>query len=187
MHLQKLLRVYKKLELIDGILYKTSSHDCQQIKQIVLPKSLREVALRDIHDDVGHPGKDKTLWLAKQRYYWPGMEYEINQKVESCGRCISSKTPVRHTAELVPIVTTKPMELHVVCIDLLSLEQSKGGYENILHFTRFVKAIACKNQTAHTTYNIWKFLSSLQFPREKKSENRIGILSRKLLNIFVTF
>nr|XP_034316481.1 uncharacterized protein LOC117685965 [Crassostrea gigas] len=110
LQVQRLLRVYKKLELIEGILYKTSSHDGQKIKQIVLPKSLREVAVRGIHDNVGHPGEDKTLWLAKQRYYWPGMECEINQKVESCGRCICSKTLVRPTAELVPIVTTKPMD-----------------------------------------------------------------------------
>lgn len=83
-----------KLELIKGILYKTSSHDIQQIKQIVLPNSLREIAPCAIHDDVVHPGKDKTLWLAMQRYYWPGMEHEINQKVELCGRCICRKTPV---------------------------------------------------------------------------------------------
>lgn len=35
LQVQKLLRVYKKLELIEGILYKTSSHNGQKTKQIV--------------------------------------------------------------------------------------------------------------------------------------------------------
>lgn len=88
--------------------------------------------------------------------------------------CICSKTPVRPTAELVPIITTKPMEL--VCIDFLSLEQSKGGYENILvitdHFTRFAQAISCKNQTAHTTAKALdeKFFLHYSFP-EKVSKS----------------
>ena len=76
LQVQKFLRVYKKLILVDGVLYKTSSHDGQQVRLLVLPGSMRDVALQGIHDDVGHPGKDKTLWLAKQRYYWPGMEQD---------------------------------------------------------------------------------------------------------------
>ena len=97
---------------------------------MVLPGLMRDAALQGIHDDVEHPGKDKTIWLAKRRYYWPGMKQDIIKKVETCMRCICSKTPVRSAAELVPIVTTRPLEL--VCIGFLSLEQSRGGYENIL-------------------------------------------------------
>ena len=147
--------MFKKLILVDGVFYKTSSHDGQQVRLLVLPGSMRDAALQGIHDDVGHPGKEKTLWLAKQRYYWLGREQDIHviKKVETFRRCFCSKTPVRSASELVPIVTTRPLEL--VCIDFLSFEQSKGGYENILvitdHFTRFAQAIPCKNQTVHTT------------------------------------
>lgn len=145
--MEKFLRVYKKLIVVDCVLYKTSSHDNQQVILLVLPWMMRDVALQGIHDNVGHPSNDKTLWLARQRYYWPGKEQEINQQVETCSRCICSKTPVRSVAELVPIVTTRPLEL--VCIYFLNLEQSKGGYENILvitnHFTPFAQAIPGEN------------------------------------------
>jgi transposase InsO family protein len=166
--------VFNKLEMIGDILYKTSFHDGEKICQLVLPETFREVALQGIHDDTGHPGKDKTLWLARQRYYWPGMEKDVQTKVNSCSRCILSKTPVRPAAELVPITTTRPMEL--VCIDFLSLEQSKGGYENILvitdHFTRFAHAIPCKNQTAQTTAKALyeNFFLHYSFPEKLHSD-----------------
>ena len=54
---------------------------------------------------------------------------------------------------MVNVTTTYPLEL--VCMDFLSLEQSKGGFPNILvvtdHFTKYALAIPTKNQTAKTT------------------------------------
>lgn len=51
------------------------------------------------------------------------------------------------------IATNYPLEL--VCMDFLTLEQCKGGINNILvitdHFTKFALALPTKNQTAKTT------------------------------------
>ena len=44
--------------------------------------------------------------------------------------------------------------MELVCIDFLSLERSKSGYENILvitsHFTKYTQAFPTRNQTAST-------------------------------------
>ncbi len=73
--------------------------------------------------------------------------------VRRCKRCICRKTAPSTAADLVNITSSSPMEL--VCIDYLSLETSKGGYENILvitdHFSRYAQAIPTRNQTARTT------------------------------------
>ena len=153
MAVQRYFREWKRLQLVEGVLYRITVIDGERRKQLVVPEVYREVAFLGIHRDTGHPGKEKTLWLARQRYFWPSLEKEVNERIERCPRCIRSKTPIEPTAELFPVETTHPLEL--VCIDFLGLERSKGGFENILvitdHFTRFSQAIPCKNQTATTT------------------------------------
>ena len=70
-----------------------------------------------------------------------------------CGRCIRRKTAPIKAAHLVNITSSAPMEL--VCIDYISLERLKGGFENILvitdNFSRYAQAIPTRNQTAQTT------------------------------------
>ena len=101
---------------------------------------------------IGHQGRDRTTSLIKQRFFWPRMAKFIKERVQKCGSCIRRKKAPGKAA-LVNITSTTPMEL--VCIDYLSLERSKGGFENILvitdHFSRYAQAIPTRNQTAATT------------------------------------
>ena len=72
------------------------------------------------------------------------------------------------------IVSTMPME--IVCLDYLSLERSKGGFENVLeitdHFSRYAQAFPTKNQTAKTTARILfdQFIVLYGFPARIHSD-----------------
>ena len=109
----------------------------------MLPEIYRDIALAGLHDKAGHQGRDRTMSLVKSRFYWPGMDGDIEKKVKNCPRCIMRMT--------------YPMDL--VCMDFLSLEMSAGGYKNILvitdHFTRYAHALPSKNQTAKTTTRLF--------------------------------
>ena len=150
---KRFLREWGKFRIEDGILVRESVQQGQKVKQLVVPEKLRSDMVKAFHDDLGHQGWDRTLSLMKRRLYWPGMDKFISNQIEECGRCIRRKSLPKRAAEMVNIVSTAPME--VVCIDYLSLERSKGGYENILvmtdHYTRYAQAIPTRNQTEQST------------------------------------
>lgn len=143
---------FSHLRLIDDVLYREVAVDGQQHHQLVLPASYIKIVMEALHDEIGHPGKDRTISLIRERFYWPGLYKDVENRIHRCERCIKRKKEPEK-APLVNITTTQPMEL--ICIDYLTLEPSKGGIQDILvitdHFTRYAQAIPTRNQTARTT------------------------------------
>ena len=135
-----------------GVLVKVSTLNDQEVERVVLPSSLHDPTLRQLHDDMGHLGQDRVIDLVKSRFYWPGYLDTIQKYIHSCGRCIRRKTPTTDKASLCTITTSQPLEM--VSMDYLTVEPSRGC-ENILVvtdlFTKYSLAIATRNQTAHTT------------------------------------
>ena len=139
-----------------GVLHRKVSLNGQEFQQVVLPPVFHDEVFQALHYDLGHIGRGRTTSLFKQRFFWPGMDKFIREKVNTFGRCIRRKTGGGRSATLVNITSSSPIE--IVCVDYLSLERSKGGVENILvitdHFSRFAQAIPTRNQTAKTTARV---------------------------------
>lgn len=147
------LRERKVLFLSDGVLYRRGKVSGHIVEQLAVPEVLRDVILTGLHDDAGHQGRDRTLSLVKSRFFWPGVDGDVSLRVRECSRCICRKSPDSVAARMVPIQSSYPLEL--LCIDFLTLDRCKGGFEHVLiitdHFTRFAQAVPTKNETARTT------------------------------------
>ena len=147
-----LSRQYEHPKMVNDVLHREITIDGRKIRQLVLPSSHVPVVLEALHDEMGHPGRDRTNSLIRDRFYWPGMTKDIDDWIQHCDRCLKRKKEPNR-APLVNISTSQPMEL--VSLDFLTLEPSKGGIQNILvitdHFTRYAQAVPTKNQTARTT------------------------------------
>ena len=187
---QRYMYEWEKFKLKEGVLYRSTEINGETVDQLVLPADLKDVIFASYHDDLGHQGRDRTISLIRHRFFWPGMNKCIKEKVQQCGRCIRRKTAPGKATELVNITSTAPMEL--VCIDYLSLERSKGGYENILvitdHFSRYAQAIPTRNQTAHTTARVLfeNYFVHYGFPAKLHSDKGANFESkviRKLCNL----
>ena len=167
------LKILNQLKLKNDILYRRVYSMEQGVKtylwQLVLPQQLISRALIGCHDQCGHQGRDRTLSLLRERFYWPTLYRDTVQHLESCRKCLLRKSKVPR-AELVPIPVSRPMEL--VHLDYLCLEPCKGKIENVLvvtdHFTKYAQAFPTKSQTASTTAQVlWNnFICHYGFPEK---------------------
>ena len=134
---QCLFRAFYSLVFLRGILHRQIKLDGQVREQMVLPSKYVQDVLYRLHKEVGHPGRDRTLSLIRDRLFWPGMSADVEEWIKNCNICVRRKSPTNVRALLVNITTTQPLEL--VCLDLLTLEMSKGGFQHLLiitnHFT----------------------------------------------------
>lgn len=101
---------------------------------------------------MGHMGIERTLDLARTRFYWPTMAANVEHKIRTCGRCVRRKALPEKAAPLVNIQTSHPLEL--ICMDFLSPEPNTSNTKDVLvltdHFTKFALAFPTPNQKART-------------------------------------
>lgn len=67
----KTLKQWQRLKMLDGILYRVCKDSLTGKKhhQYMVPSSLVSGVLRGVHDDAGHQGQSRTLYLARQRFF----------------------------------------------------------------------------------------------------------------------
>ena len=103
----------------------------------MLLSQLIDQVLKGCHDEVGHLGRDKTLELLRERFYWPSIYRGVVYHLSYCKSSLKRKG-VAPKAELCPITANRPLQL--VHMDYLSLKPSKGNIANVIvitdHFTR---------------------------------------------------
>ncbi len=151
-NLPKLHVPLSQFSLADGILCRTIKVHEQTVTQLVIPTSLISSVLHLIHDapQSGHPGRDKSLTMARKRYYWPTMRLDIANHVEGCLSCARTKGSTRTAPMLEYPTPSGPFE--TVAIDLLQLPCSRQGSSYVLvcvdHFSRFVILAPLPNKSA---------------------------------------
>ena len=163
-------------------------NDPEAVDLFIVPRSLRSSALNGCHHEAGHQGRDRTISLVKERFWWPGYAADAANAVKDCKKCLRfEKQPIR--APMVPIVVYGPLDL--VHLDYTSMETNPvvtdpAKPKDVLvitdHFTRYSLALVAKDQTARTTAELFfkRFISVFGIPRRIVSD-RGGSFCNKII------
>ena len=65
-------KIFNSLKMVRGLLYRDVMSDSETKRQLVLPYCFIELVLTAFHNDMGHPSKDRTLSLLRDRCFRPG-------------------------------------------------------------------------------------------------------------------
>ena len=88
------------LVLDDGLILKGN--------RIVIPTSLRDEVLKAIH--TAHQGEVKSILLARESVYWPGLTSDIKKMVMQCQQCSQNQSAPAKLPILQPELPTRPWE-----------------------------------------------------------------------------
>ena len=136
-----------------------------QGQRIVIPRNFRKEILEKLH--LSHSGVTKSKLLARQAYYWPGMNRDIESTVADCADC-RKFSPTQQQETLIPSQPTGPMEF--VGIDLFHIGTNnyvvmKDGYSGFLFVDKLTKLT-----TAHVLSKIEKHFNVFGIPNTIRSD-----------------
>lgn len=80
------LSYFNSLKLIGGILYRGVTIKVNLINQLVLQRQLIQSAITGLHNNMGHPGKDRTILLLGDRFFWTGINFYTENWIKNCNR-----------------------------------------------------------------------------------------------------
>ena len=109
--------------------------------------------LKIAHDipTAGHLAAEKMIARVAKRFWWPGMQAEIQQFCKTCRECQMTQTKPRPGAPLIPMpLVDHPFDR--IGIDIVGpLTKSAGGHTHILvlidYATRYPEAVPLRSTT----------------------------------------
>ena len=133
----------------------TPKRSNEDVLVFVVPGLKWPAVIDGCHHYLGHQGRDGTLSLLRERFWWPGMAQRMMLSICNCKKCCIFEAKLQ-IPPMEPIFCTEPSDL--VHIDYVSMEVTVGVKEkpvvkNILviedHFTHYTQAYVTNNHTTH--------------------------------------
>jgi transposase InsO family protein len=157
--LKALAKKKDDLRLRHGLVYHKWTHPTTEevVWQFLVPARYQARALRGCHEDAAHQGRDRTLALLKERFFWPGMATQAEELLGRCQQCRVAKA-AKEKAPLTPIMVTRALEL--VHMDFVTIEippaanKSPSTFKHVMvlvdHFTKHTHCVITANEKAET-------------------------------------
>ena len=135
-------KAWEKYHIHDGFLFRAN-------KLCVPESSVRLLLLQESHAGglMGHFGREKTLLMLADHFYWPKMRRDVERFVKRCITCNKSKSKLKPHGLYTPLpAPTTPWE--DISMDfVLGLPRTRRGHDSIFvvvdRFSKMAHFIAC--------------------------------------------
>lgn len=150
---------FESLKFLLGTLFH-KWEDIQANFQTILPQSLKDFVLKQLHNSItgGHLGVRKRLSKIRDKYFRYHMSRDVKDFSQKCDNCQSRKTPnTLSRAPLQTYVMGAPMErLASDIMGPLPLIKKRNSYLLVVgdYFTKWIDAFPIRNQKAQTIVRI---------------------------------
>jgi hypothetical protein len=104
--------------------------------KLVVAESVRTALITASHCGLAtaHPGKGKTRKLIKERYYWSGMDGDIDRFVSNCHACRRSKVPRDRPPGLLHPLPIPDRPWQHISVDFKEMPPDKSGMNMVCVF-----------------------------------------------------
>lgn len=129
-------------EVKGGRLYKKTSAGLK----FVVPYGMRWQIIKFAHNDIGHPGEDRTLEAVRKIYWFPRMRSVVKKYINSCMECLHNKSYKDENRREMFVREIQPIPFHTVHLDHLGpyTKSTKGKTHLIGMIDAFSKFIIVK-------------------------------------------
>ena len=153
----KQLEVAKSCFMDSGLLWRRINRHSRQRTVLIAPESLREQVIKETHGDImtGHESNAKTQERILASYWWPGMDRQVKNHIETCDKCQKTRKDGRDTTTFLtplPQCTQPNQRVHM---DLFGpLKTTSSGKKYILcvtdAFSKYAELVAIQDKSAPT-------------------------------------
>jgi hypothetical protein len=120
--------------------------------KVFVPPKLRAPIVYHFHNDHYHVGTNKVVEFVRRIYFWPMMNSEIKNFVQSCSVCVARKGSAANQSPPMLHLPRPSGQWQVCYMDFVAFSESIGGYKYVLTyicgFSRYLITIPVRSESA---------------------------------------
>uniref|UniRef100_A0A2N9EGL5 RNA-directed DNA polymerase n=1 Tax=Fagus sylvatica TaxID=28930 RepID=A0A2N9EGL5_FAGSY len=175
----------------EGFLFKNN--------KLCIPQcSLRRAIIQEVHGGglAGHFGRDKTLALVQENFFWPKLAHNVECFVKSCRTCQIAKSHSKNTGLYTPLPVPKAPWEDISLDFVLGLPRTQRNKDSIMVIVKLhgvPKTITSDRDSkfiSHFWRTLWRKLgTTLQFSSSyhPQTDGQTEVVNRSLGNLLRSF